>query len=44
MVCRWITADGICCEAACPYCAEHCPVAEHQDVCVYSEEDKKDGN
>ena len=36
MVCRWML-DEVCCNAACPYCAERCPVAEHQDVCTYSE-------
>lgn len=34
MTCKYYASyEGICCNADCPYCADLCPVEQHQEVC-----------
>lgn len=36
-------ADGICCNADCPMCADYCPVPDIPDVCKHEERIKERG-
>ena len=43
-MCKWMSDDGqdICCNGACPACADFCPTVNYPGLCRW-EEEKKDG-
>ena len=41
MNCKWMD-DEMCVNDKSPVCADYCPVADHQELCKYAEEKKKE--